>query len=87
MATTTEGLVPITRAYLARYYDKYPLAPLPDAAVDLAARLRVLSADLSDRSAVAPTTPGGRPPPPPPPLADSLSRSVIHCSLALLAAA
>ncbi|PUZ66854.1 hypothetical protein GQ55_3G376600 [Panicum hallii var. hallii] len=51
---TTEGLVPITRAYLARYYDKYPLAPLPDAATDLAARLRTLSADLA---AVAPIAP------------------------------
>ncbi|KAL6619471.1 hypothetical protein ACP70R_031946 [Stipagrostis hirtigluma subsp. patula] len=51
---TTEGLVPITRAYLARYYDKYPLAPLPDAAADLAQRLRALSADLA---AVAPITP------------------------------
>ncbi|XP_062181332.1 uncharacterized protein LOC133885617 isoform X3 [Phragmites australis] len=50
---TTEGLVPITRAYLARYYDKYPLAPLPDAAVDLAARLRALTADLA---AVVPIT-------------------------------
>lgn len=49
--------MPITRAYLARYYDKYPLAPLPDAATDLAARLRTLSADLA---AVAPITPGER---------------------------
>ena len=52
---TTEGLVPITRAYLARYYDKYPLAPLPNAATDIAARLRTLSADLA---AVAPIAPG-----------------------------
>jgi len=51
---TTEGLVPITRAYLARYYDKYPLAPLPNAATDIAARLRTLSADLA---AVAPIAP------------------------------
>lgn len=51
---TTEGLVPITRAYLARYYDKYPLPPLPDAATDIAARLRALSADLA---AVAPIAP------------------------------
>jgi len=54
---TTEGLVPITRAYLARYYDKYPLAPLPDAATDLAARLRALSADLA---AVTPIASGER---------------------------
>ncbi|OQU77727.1 uncharacterized protein LOC8066757 isoform X3 [Sorghum bicolor] len=51
---TTEGLVPITRTYLARYYDNYPLPPLPDATTDLAARLRALSADLA---AVAPITP------------------------------
>uniref|UniRef100_A0A804PYU1 GOLD domain-containing protein n=1 Tax=Zea mays TaxID=4577 RepID=A0A804PYU1_MAIZE len=50
----TEGLVPITRTYLARYYDKYPLPPLPDATTDLAARLRALSADLA---AVAPIAP------------------------------
>ncbi|CAN6355666.1 unnamed protein product [Urochloa humidicola] len=50
----TEGLVPITRAYLARYYDKYPLPPLPDAATDLAAQLRALSTDLA---AVAPIAP------------------------------
>jgi len=50
---TTEGLVPITRAYLARYYDKYPLAPLPDAATDLAARLRALSADLAAVTPIA----------------------------------
>ncbi|KAF8666291.1 hypothetical protein HU200_053716 [Digitaria exilis] len=50
----TEGLVPITRAYLARYYDRYSLPPLPYAATDLAARLRALSADLT---AVAPIAP------------------------------
>ena len=52
---TTDGLAPITRTYLARYYDKYPLPPLPDATTDLAARLRALSADLA---AVAPIAPG-----------------------------
>jgi hypothetical protein len=51
----TEGLVPITRDFLARYYDKYPLAPLPDAVTALAARLRSLSADLA---AVSPLSPG-----------------------------
>ncbi|KAF0926358.1 hypothetical protein E2562_023076 [Oryza meyeriana var. granulata] len=50
----TEGLVPITRAYLARYYDKYPLPPLPDDATSLADRLRALSAGLA---AVAPIMP------------------------------
>ncbi|XP_062231084.1 uncharacterized protein LOC133928665 isoform X1 [Phragmites australis] len=52
----TKGLVPITRAYLASYYDKYPLPSLPDAAVDLASRLRALSADLTTAAAV-PITP------------------------------
>ncbi|KQK06869.1 uncharacterized protein LOC100826543 [Brachypodium distachyon] len=50
----TEGLVPITRDYLARYYDKYPLPPLPDGVTTLAARLRDMSADLA---AVAPMSP------------------------------
>ncbi|KAG2334949.1 hypothetical protein Bca52824_006129 [Brassica carinata] len=27
---STEGLVPITRAFLASYYDKYPFPPLSD---------------------------------------------------------
>lgn len=53
----TEGLVPITRAYLARYYDKYPLPPLPDAATALADRLRAISAALA-LAAAAPITPG-----------------------------
>ncbi|GJN14035.1 hypothetical protein PR202_gb00810 [Eleusine coracana subsp. coracana] len=75
---TTEGMVPITRAYLSRYYDKYPLPPLPDAVVDLAARLRALSADLV---AVAPTTPGERRLP-----RWFLCPAAIRCSLALLAA-
>uniref|UniRef100_A0A0D9ZX45 GOLD domain-containing protein n=1 Tax=Oryza glumipatula TaxID=40148 RepID=A0A0D9ZX45_9ORYZ len=52
----TEGLVPITRAYLARYYDKYPLPPLPDAATALADRLRAISAALA-LAAAAPITP------------------------------
>jgi hypothetical protein len=68
----TEGLVPITRAYLARYYDKYPLAPLPDAVADLAARLRALSADLA--AAVYPSTPGE--------LLWRTCRAAIRCSLA-----
>jgi len=27
---STEGLMPITRAFLASYYDKYPFSPLSD---------------------------------------------------------
>lgn len=28
MAASTAGLVPITRAFLAKFYDKYPFPPL-----------------------------------------------------------
>ncbi|KAF0918854.1 hypothetical protein E2562_026689 [Oryza meyeriana var. granulata] len=55
----TEGLVPITRAYLVRYYDKYPLPPLLDATTSLADRLRTLSAGFT---AIAPITSGELPP-------------------------
>ncbi|XP_040257026.1 uncharacterized protein [Aegilops tauschii subsp. strangulata] len=51
---TTEGLVPITRDYLARYYDKYPLPPIPDGVTALAARLRALSAELAAASPFSP---------------------------------
>ncbi|XP_010938084.1 uncharacterized protein [Elaeis guineensis] len=37
---STEGLVPITRAFLARYYDKYPLPRLSDDIPRLTAELR-----------------------------------------------
>ncbi|XP_010278895.1 PREDICTED: uncharacterized protein LOC104612935 [Nelumbo nucifera] len=43
---STEGLVPITRAFLARYYDKYPFEPLPDDVSGLTAELRSMSSDL-----------------------------------------
>ncbi|EHA8590721.1 hypothetical protein COCNU_scaffold023055G000030 [Cocos nucifera] len=43
---STEGLVPITRAFLARYYDKYPLPPLPDDVPRLTAELRGFSDSL-----------------------------------------
>ncbi|KAF6988771.1 hypothetical protein CFC21_006231 [Triticum aestivum] len=52
--TTTEGLVPITRDYLARYYDKYPLPPIPDGVTALSARLRALSAELAAASPFSP---------------------------------
>lgn len=54
---TTEGLVPITRDYLARYYDKYPLPPIPDGVTALVACLRALSAELA---AASPFSPGER---------------------------
>ncbi|XP_008782731.2 uncharacterized protein LOC103702180 [Phoenix dactylifera] len=43
---STEGLVPITRAFLAHYYDKYPLPPLPDDVPRLTAELRGFSDSL-----------------------------------------
>ncbi|XP_068668203.1 uncharacterized protein [Aristolochia californica] len=43
---STEGLVPITREYLARYYDKYPFIPLPDDVSRLSSELRGMSEDL-----------------------------------------
>ncbi|XP_068641036.1 uncharacterized protein [Aristolochia californica] len=43
---STEGLVPITREYLARYYDKYPFPPLPDDVSRLSSELRGMSEDL-----------------------------------------
>ncbi|XP_074570065.1 uncharacterized protein LOC141826687 [Curcuma longa] len=47
MALSTQGLVPITRAFLARYYDKYPLTPLPEDVARLTAELRKLSDGLA----------------------------------------
>ncbi|KAI4341901.1 hypothetical protein MLD38_026572 [Melastoma candidum] len=43
---STDGLVPITRAFLASYYDKYPFPPLPRDVSDLSSRIRSLCADL-----------------------------------------
>lgn len=43
---STEGLVPITRASLARYYDKYPLPSLSDDVPRLTAELRVFADEL-----------------------------------------
>lgn len=50
MANSTEGLVPITRSFLARYYDKYPLDPLPADVARLTDELRGLSRDLAKES-------------------------------------
>lgn len=50
MTSSTEGLVPITRAFLAQYYDKYPLDPLSDDVARLTGELRGISADLLEGS-------------------------------------
>lgn len=43
---STEGLMPITRAFLAQYYDKYPLNPLSEDVTRLSSKLRSMSDDL-----------------------------------------
>jgi len=58
MATSTDGLVPITRSFLARYYDKYPVDPLPDDVAWLTGELRRLACDLVKEF---PPTPGDSP--------------------------
>ncbi|XP_047341558.1 uncharacterized protein LOC124945210 [Impatiens glandulifera] len=45
---STEGLVPITRVFLASYYDKYPFSPLSDNVSRLTAQIRSISDDLSN---------------------------------------
>ncbi|WOK93723.1 hypothetical protein Cni_G02423 [Canna indica] len=47
MALSTEGLVPITRAFLARYYDKYPVPPMSEDVARITAELRELSNGLA----------------------------------------
>ncbi|OMO88848.1 hypothetical protein COLO4_20050 [Corchorus olitorius] len=42
---STDGLVPITRAFLSSYYDKYPYDPLSDVS-DLTSQIRSLAQDL-----------------------------------------
>ncbi|GAU51706.1 hypothetical protein TSUD_391450 [Trifolium subterraneum] len=43
---STEGLVPITRAFLSSYYDKHPFTPLsPDVSI-LSSQLRTMATDL-----------------------------------------
>ncbi|XP_072985409.1 uncharacterized protein [Typha latifolia] len=54
MASSTDGLVPITRAFLARYYDNYPLPPLTDDVSRLTAELKRLSDDLVREFPLAP---------------------------------
>ncbi|KAI3911517.1 hypothetical protein MKW98_010404 [Papaver atlanticum] len=43
---STEGLMPITRAFLAQYYDKYPLTPVSEDVARLTSKLRSMSDDL-----------------------------------------
>ncbi|XP_011101978.1 uncharacterized protein LOC105180011 isoform X2 [Sesamum indicum] len=43
---STEGLVPITRAFLASYYDKYPFPPLSIDVSRLSDRIYVMATDL-----------------------------------------
>lgn len=43
---STEGLVPINRAFLSRYYDTYPFTPLSDHVCLLSGQLRAISDDL-----------------------------------------
>lgn len=55
---STEGLVPITRASLASYYDKYPFLPLSDDVVSLSAQIRSF---ISDLQTLSPLTQDERP--------------------------
>ncbi|CAL5441782.1 unnamed protein product [Camellia sinensis] len=41
-----DGLVPITRAFLASYYDKYPFTPLSDDVSRLTTEIRSVASDL-----------------------------------------
>lgn len=43
---STEGLVPITRAFLASYYDKHPFTPLSHDVSRLTTELRSMASDL-----------------------------------------
>lgn len=43
---STDGLVPITRSYLASYYDKYPFAPPSDDVSRLSSEIRSMADDL-----------------------------------------
>uniref|UniRef100_A0A2P2LY40 Uncharacterized protein MANES_09G119600 n=1 Tax=Rhizophora mucronata TaxID=61149 RepID=A0A2P2LY40_RHIMU len=43
---STEGLVPITRKFLASYYDKHPLPPLSDDVSRLSSEIRSIAFDL-----------------------------------------
>lgn len=47
---STEGLVPITRKFLASYYDKYSLDPISDDVSRLSTEIRFLADDLLHQS-------------------------------------
>ncbi|CAI0431137.1 unnamed protein product [Linum tenue] len=47
---STEGLVPITRKFLASYYDKYPFPPLSDDVSRLCSEIRSIIPDLLKES-------------------------------------
>lgn len=51
---STEGLVPITRSFLARYYDRYEFVPLHDDVQRLSAELREGSRVLIDEAQPTP---------------------------------
>lgn len=50
MAASTNGLVPITRAFLSSYYDKYPFPPISDDVTRLSDHLYNLSIDINKTS-------------------------------------
>ncbi|RVW29782.1 hypothetical protein CK203_049989 [Vitis vinifera] len=52
---STEGLVPITRNFLASFYDKYPFQSLSDDVSRLSYQIRSMASDLHNDS---PLTPG-----------------------------
>jgi len=43
---STEGLVPITRAFLASYYDKHPFTPLSADVTALSSQIRSMANDF-----------------------------------------
>lgn len=49
---STEGLVPITRAYLSTYYDKYPFVSLSEDVTNLSAKIRSIITDLQTYSSL-----------------------------------
>ncbi|KAK9153379.1 hypothetical protein Sjap_000859 [Stephania japonica] len=51
---STEGLVPITRDYLSRYYDKYPFSPLSDDVPRLTSQLLSIVNDFKDGAPLSP---------------------------------
>lgn len=52
---STAGLVPITRAFLAKYYDKYPL---PESQFDIAQISRAIKDESSRLDALRAKDPG-----------------------------